>query len=53
MEYIIKVSFIAIITTAELLGDLGKDGNDCYTLNALSDRSNIIENQLYLEEEPT
>ena len=37
---------------AELLEDLEKDGNDCYTSNALSDTLSNIENQIYLEEEP-
>ena len=37
---------------AELLEDLEKDGNNCCTLNTISDTHNMIENQIYLEEEP-
>ena len=37
---------------AELLEDLEKDGNDCCTVNTLSDTLSNIENQIYLEEEP-
>ena len=35
-----------------MLEDLEKDGNDCCTVNTLSDTLSNIENQIYLEEEP-